>query len=65
MPTDHRGNPVDGPSGNCVNCGAAGSRPVGKGHRLCEDCHYDYRTFMPYMHGGVRPFWEDDATVDE
>lgn len=62
MPSNHRGQKINGSSANCVNCDSAGTHIVDSGVRLCEDCNSDYLSFKPYMHGNLRPFWLDDAT---
>lgn len=46
MPTDHRGNPVDGPHTNCRYCGEKGVHRVaeshwGPAHMMCNDCMGD------------------------
>lgn len=59
MPTDHRGNKVGGPSGNCANCNAASTKTLESGASLCDDCYSDYMSYLPWMwEKSMKPKWD-------
>jgi hypothetical protein len=59
MPTDHRGNYVDGPHNNCVNCGDSGALSAPSGKKVCHQCMADYMSYLPYMPEGGKASWDE------